>query len=274
MIITVGNHDTFFKNTNEVNSMHELFSDTEWIKVLTEPQEIVFDETKVLLVPWINEANLERSLTAIKETDAKVLMGHLELKGFIMQRGQRAEHGFDSEIFAKFDLVCSGHYHHKSEQENIHYIGAPYEMTFSDVNDPRGFHVWSPTDNSLEFVQNPYKMFHRLYYDDKEKELGSILKRLTDKYTGTYVKVIVQNRTNPYYFEKFLEKLFSLNPADIKIEEDFSLTEMDEEIVVDMAEDTLTILSKYVEGLEIDADKMKIKEELRILYIEESNMER
>jgi DNA repair exonuclease SbcCD nuclease subunit len=274
VIVTVGNHDTFFKNTNEVNSMQELFSDMENIMVLTEPEEVLFDETKVLLMPWMNTANMEQSLAAIKNTDAKILMGHLELKGFIMQRGQKAEHGLDPEIFNKFNLVCSGHYHHKSDEGNIHYLGAPYEMTFADVNDPRGFHVWEPGKDNVEFIQNPYRMFHKLFYDDKNKELGTLLKRLTEKYSGTYVKVIVANRTNPYYFEKYLEKLFSLNPADVKIEEDLSLNESDTEVVVDMAEDTLTILNKYVDGLEIDSDKAKIKEELRLLYVEASHMDR
>lgn len=274
MIVTVGNHDTFFKNTNEVNSLHELFSEVEDITIFSDPEEVMFDETKVLLLPWMNESNTEKSLDLINHTDASVVMGHLEIAGFTMQRGQKSEHGFRKELFEKFELVCTGHFHHKSSDGNIHYLGAPYEMTFADVNDPRGFHVWVPGESSLEFVQNPFKMFHRLYYDDREKELGALLKRLTEKYTGTYVKVYVQNKTDPYKFDKFLEKLFSLNPADVKIEEDFSLDGKDDEISVDMAEDTLTILSKYVDGLDIDTNKDMLKEELRLLYVEASNMER
>ena len=274
MIVTVGNHDTFFKNTNEINSLQELFSDSEEVLILTEAEEIQFDDTKVLFVPWMNESNWEKSLNAINETEASIVMGHLEIAGFTMQRGQKAEHGLDKEVFSRFDKVCSGHFHHKSSDGNIHYLGAPYEMTFADVNDPRGFHIWTPETNEIEFVQNPYRMFHRLYYDDGGKELGALLRKLTDKFTGTYVKLIVHNKTDPYKFDKFLEKLFSLNPADVKIEEDFTLDGKDDEITVDMAEDTLTILSKYVDGLDIDTNKDKLKEELRLLYIEASNMER
>jgi DNA repair exonuclease SbcCD nuclease subunit len=274
MIVTVGNHDTFFKNTNEVNSMQELFSETGEIVILTEPEEVMFDNTKVLLVPWINEANQDRSLEVIKSSDALAVMGHLEIAGFTMTRGQKSEHGWDKDLFTRFDLVCSGHYHHKSSDGKIHYLGAPYEMTFADTNDPRGFHIWDTKENTVEFKQNPYKMFHRIYYDDKDKELGTLLRKLTDKYTGTYVKVIVHTKTDPYKFDKYLEKLFSLNPADVKIEEDLSLEGRDDEIHVDMAEDTLTILGKYVDGLDLETDKEKLKAELRLLYIEASNMER
>lgn len=273
MLVTVGNHDTFFKNTNEVNSLQELFSDSDVITVFTEPEEVLFDSTKVLLIPWINESNMEKTLQVISETDSTVAMGHLEISGFKVMGNQRFEGGLDRSLFSKFDLVCSGHFHHKSSEGNIHYLGTPYEMTFADINDPKGFHVWYPEKNEIEFIQNPLKMFHRLYYDDKEKELGTILKRLTDKYSGTYVKVIVKSKTDPYKFEKFLEKLFSLNPADVKIEEEISLNE-GEDCDVDVAEDTLTILNRYVDGLDIDANKEILKKELHSLYIEASNMER
>jgi DNA repair exonuclease SbcCD nuclease subunit len=273
LVCTVGNHDTFFKNTNEVNSMQELFSGMDHIVILTETEEVMIDDTKVLLVPWINENNYERSIEAIKNSDAKFCMGHLELKGFLMQRGQRAEAGLGVDIFKKFQRVCSGHYHHKSSEENVYYLGSPYEMTFADVNDPRGFHGWVPATDEMDFLQNPFKMFHRLYYDDKEKTLGALQKKITEKFTGTQIKVIVQNRTNPYYFEQFMDRLFSMNPAEVKIEEDLSLHDGEDEMVVDTAEDTLTILNKYVDTLEIDSDKAKIKEELRTLYIEATNME-
>jgi uncharacterized protein (DUF2344 family) len=117
-------------------------------------------------------------------------------------------------------------------------------------------------------------MFYKIFYDDKDKPLDELLKRIGIKYQGSYVKVIVINRNNPHHFDKFMEKLFSMSPADVKVEDDISLDEGDEEMVVDMAEDTFTILNKYVDSLDIDADKIKIKEELRTLYVEASNMER
>jgi DNA repair exonuclease SbcCD nuclease subunit len=273
MICTVGNHDTYYKNTNEINSMHELFSDTKKIIILTEPEEVMFDKTKVLLLPWINESNQEKSLKMINETDAKIAMGHLEIRGMLMNRGQRCDVGFDSNLFEKFDTVASGHFHHKSTEKNLYYLGSPYEMTFADINDPRGFHVWETDGSELDFYQNPYKMFYKIYYDDKDKTLDSLTKKITSKYRGAYVKVLVQNRQNPMFFDKFLEILFSKNPADVKIEDDMNIGE-DEEMIVDTAENTLKILNKYVDSLEIDSDKAKIKEEIRLLYTEANNMER
>jgi hypothetical protein len=268
----LGNHDVYYKNTNDVNSIKEILGNYSNFIIYNETEEIMIDDTKVLLVPWINDENRETSLKIINETDAKYCFGHLELNGFLMNRGQKSEVGFDAEPFKKFEMVATGHYHHKSDKENIHYLGSPYEMTFADINDPRGFHIWNTNTKELDFHKNPYKMFYKIFYDDKDQPLSSLLKKITDRYQDTYVKVVVHNRTNPEYFDKFMEHLFSMQPADIKIEEDISIDAPD--IIVDMAEDTLTILNKYVDTLEVDIDKDKIKEELRLLHMEAVNMER
>lgn len=275
LICTVGNHDTYYKNTNQINSMHELFSDIPGIIVLTEPEEVMFDKTKVLLVPWINEGNYDHSLNLIKTTSADYLMGHLELKGFLMSRGQRAETGLDATLFERFKFVGSGHYHHKSTENNVWFLGSPYEINFADLNDPRGFHIWKPGRKvNVEFIQNPYRMFYKVYYDDKKYPVDKLLSFISDKYQGTYVKVIVRSKMNPEWFDAFMDRLFSMQPADIKIEDDMTM-EQDEDSVIDMAEDTLTILNKYVDTLEIDFDKKDpIKGEINILYQEALNVER
>jgi DNA repair exonuclease SbcCD nuclease subunit len=272
LICTVGNHDTYYKNTNEINSMHELLH-IDKINIFTEVEEVMFDKTKVLLVPWINEGNYEASIAKIQASDAEILFGHLEIKKFQMNRGQTSETGFDASVFDKFKLVASGHFHHRSDAGNIFYLGAPYELTFADINDPRGFHSWETNSFELDFHKNPYKMFYKVFYNDKDATLPSLLKKISSKFQGCYVKVVVQNRMNPEFFDKFMYKLVSFGPADIKIEDDDKLNG-DEEMVVDMAEDTLTILNKYVDTLEIDSDKDMIKEELRTLYIEAQNAEK
>jgi hypothetical protein len=268
----LGNHDIYHKNTSEVNSVTEILSKYPNIIIYDKTTEVMFDNTKVLLVPWINYSNYDDSIKKIQDTNAEILFGHLEIKGFLMQKGLKSESGFDSDMFKKFKSVASGHFHHKSTEDNINYLGSPYEITFADMNDPRGFHVWETDSFDLDFYQNPYKMFYKIFYDDKDKSLEELLRKITDKYQGAYIKVIVINRNNPNHYEKFMERLFSIGPADVKIEDDLSLS--DEEIVVDTAEDTLTILNKYVDSLEIETDKGKIKEELRILYAEAISMER
>jgi len=270
----LGNHTTYFKNTSKVNAVKELCGMYPNIEIFDTATEVTFDKTKILFVPWINEENYEHSMKMIKTTTAKILMGHLEIKGFLVNRSLRLAEGLEAKIFKKFKGVWSGHLHHKSQEGNISYLGSPYEIKFDDMNDPRGFHTWKSGTMKLEFHENPYRMFYKIYYDDKEKTLDFLLKKINDKYQGAYIKVIVQNRINPLFFDKFIEKLFNMNPADVKIDDDLQLSEEDANMKVDLTEDTLTILNKYVDNLEIDSNKDKIKEEIKILYTEAQGMDR
>ena len=269
-----GNHDTYFKNTNEVNSVDLLLSEYAGsMNIIDGPSEIWVGPHKICMMPWICADNYEDSMTMLKDTDAKYCMGHFEIAGFAMYRGMPSEGGLDRKIFSKFSHTFSGHYHHKSSNDDIHYLGNPYELTWQDYNDPRGFHLFDLDTQQLEFIENPNKMFHRIMYDDKEQTIKEIDNMDLKPYTNTYVKVVVINKTNPYLFDKFMNNLYNVNPADITIAEDFSELEEGEELI-DQAEDTLTILNKYVDGIteeSINNDKLKIL--LKELYVEALNTE-
>jgi DNA repair exonuclease SbcCD nuclease subunit len=265
-----GNHDTYFKNTNEVNSPDLLLAEYNNIEVIDEPKTINVNGFEVCMLPWICPENYQQSLDEIKNTTSTLCMGHLEIAGFAMYRGMESHEGFSAETFNKFDLVFSGHYHHRSNNSNIHYLGNPYELTWQDYNDPRGFHLFDFTTRQLDFIENPYRMFERLEYTDKEVEpidLDSI--ELKEK----YVKLVVLEKTDFYKFDKFIQKLYNKGCHEIKIVEDFSEFqegEINEEINL---EDTVSVLSNYIESIETDVDKEKVKSYMRGLYTEAINIE-
>ena len=177
------------------------------------------------------------------------------------------------EIFKKFDMVFSGHYHHKSSRENIHYHGNPYELTWQDYDDPRGFHIFDLKTHDLQFLKNPYKMFHKIIYDDKQNDIQVIQEQDLKIFSSVYVKVVVVNKTNPYLFDMYINKLYQVNPIDITIAEEFTEIEDISEEDIDQAEDTITILSKYVDNLTTDLDKAKLKSLFREVYVEALNEE-
>jgi hypothetical protein len=211
----------------------------------------------------------------IEETSADICMGHLEIAGFAMNRGIPNFEGLDRDIFKRFDMVFSGHFHHRSNSDNISYLGNPYELTWQDYNDPRGFHLFDLCTRNLEFIENPNVMFHRIVYDDKEQSITEITSKNLDKYTNTYVKVVVVNKTNPYLFDKFMSNLYNVNPVDITIAEDIiDLTEGLDDDIVNQAEDTITIINKYVDSIkEEHIDNNRLKTVLRELYVEALNTE-
>ena len=267
----VGNHDTFFKNTNDVNSPRLLLKDYEF-NVIDTPSELVFDDgSKIFMMPWICTDNYNQSMEAIKTTDAQVLFGHFEIAGFQMYKGHENDEGFDPKIFEKFDTVCSGHFHHRSSNGNINYLGNPYELTWADFEDPRGFHIFDTSERSLDFIQNPFTIFSKIYYDDEKVDPSTVD---VSQYANQHVKLIVVNKKDYYKFDQFIERLYKVNPLELKIIEDLSEFEADAmgNQEVDL-EDTVTLLSQYVDSLDTEADKTRIKILMKTLYVEAQNYE-
>jgi DNA repair exonuclease SbcCD nuclease subunit len=265
-----GNHDTYYKNTNEVNSPDLLLVEYGNIDVISKPETIVIDGTSICMLPWICPENYQESLDHIKNTKAEVCMGHLEIAGFAMYRGMESHDGLAKETFEKFDLVFSGHYHHRSSNQHIHYLGNPYELTWQDYNDPRGFHLFDLSTRELEFICNPYRMFERIEYNDKDQEPVDLdALELEQK----YVKLVVVNKNDFYKFDKFIQKLYNKGCHEIKIIEDmseFQDGEIGEELNL---EDTVSVLTHYIDSIETDVDKEQIKTYMRTLYTEAVNIE-
>ena len=260
--IIIGNHDTYFKNTNDINSMNELidFNHEYAPKVYSDPVTLNFDGRDICFMPWINSGNYTDCRSHIKDTKAKTLFGHLEIAGFEMSRGIKCEDGFDIYMFKKFDLVCSGHFHHKSNNGNIHYLGSPYETTWIDYNDPRGFHIYDTDTNEIEFIQNPYRMFHKIYYDEDRLDQINY-----STYNQKYVKVIVKNKTKQHLLDNLIDELYNNDVVDVSVVDDtYEFEGMDE---TQSIEDTMSLLSGYIDDYNLDLDKNRLKGLIQDLYI-------
>ena len=128
-------------------------------------------------------------MDTLKLTEATICMGHFEIEGFQMYRGAPSHDGLEPKMFDKFDMVFSGHYHHKSSRKNIHYLGNPYELTWQDYDDPRGCHIFDLKTHELEFIQNPNRMFIKIVYDDKLESVIEIEEFYS--YNKAWIKSVV-----------------------------------------------------------------------------------
>lgn len=274
--IIIGNHDSSYRNTLEVNSPRLLVSHYKNTTIYEEATELCLDKTNVVFCPWICDSNREQALKLIDSTKARFLFGHLELKGFEMHRGLIAEHGMDKALFSKFDKTFSGHFHKKSNQGNVYYLGSPYEMTWIDYGDKKGFHLFDTDSGRLEFIENPYNLFHRITYDDtnlRDADIAAI-KRNPDLYTDKYLKLVVVKKKNPYMFDKFVTQVNEMKPANLVILEEKQMTVDDEEMQNLQVDDTPTILKKYVEALEDKSvDKKKLISLFSSLYQEANELD-
>ena len=264
----IGNHTAYYKNTNDLSGVGLFLREYDNVKIYSEAEEVTLDKTKFLFVPWINSENQNKTFELIEESDSPCVMGHLELNGFMATRGHYMEHGMDANIFDKFDRVFTGHYHMRSNQGNVFYLGNPYEMYWNDVNDrERGFHLFD-TDTLVHTpVNNPYQIFHNLYYEDTPHQMLDIT-----KYNQKILKVIVRKKSDPKQFEKYIDKLYSSNLAELKIVENFDFTE-GEEFEAEESEDTISLLNRYIQESEVDLDKSIVTEILQDVYREACEVE-
>ena len=259
----VGNHTAYYKNTNEVNAIDLLLREYPNITCYSDTTEVKFGRLKTLMVPWICKENEEETLKRIKTSKAKVVFGHLELNGFTATRGHIMMNGYDTDIFDKFAKVFSAHSHTRSNNGKIYYLGNPYEMFANDTGDSRGFHIFNTETLETEEIHNPYRMFFNVYYEDDNAQTFD-----ARQYTDKIVKLFVKKKTYPKKFEKFVDKLYAANIAELRIVENFNdiIDTVDDTDIE--SEDTISLLNRYVEETETTLNKSQIQGLIQEIYRE------
>ena len=272
MDIICGNHDVYYKSTNDLCSLKELLGYyTSNVNIIMEPKVLDYAGLKVAALPWINNENYSRSVKFISKCDAPILIGHLELNGFEMMKGITNTHGMEAELFKRFEMVLSGHFHTKSQQGNITYLGSQMEFTWADAHDPKYFHVLDTETRELTPVLNPITIFTKVYYNDEKNDYSSYDFTTLEK---RFVKVVVSKKTDPFMFDRFIDGVQNAGIYELKIAESFDEfmgdSVEDEKISL---EDTSSLLDTYVEAIETDLDKDRLKSNLHELYVEAQNLE-
>lgn len=267
----VGNHDAFFTNSIDVNSPDLLLKDFRNVSLVQNPVKVIVDSTTIDIVPWICRDNQEAITKFINQSSSEYLFGHFEIEGFAMYKGVEAQHGLSRELFKKYTKVFSGHYHTRSDDGNIMYIGTPCEMTWNDYDDPRGIHIFDSDTGETEFFPCPFTLFDKIIYNE---DLIDFKKTPNVDIKDKYIQLIVEKRTDFKKYDKFVAALHELGAHDIKIIEDFSQFN-DVEVTVDTvtANDTPSLLRQYVDETDTDLDKDRLKRELHLLYVEAQAVE-
>jgi hypothetical protein len=272
MNIIPGNHDVYHKNTNDLCALKELLGYyTNNVKIHMDPVEIDYDGLSVALIPWITSENQQKVKDFISTTSAPILGAHLELQGFEVSRGiMHQHHGFLApKALSKFDQVLSGHFHIASEQGNIRYLGSQVEFTWNDHNDKKYFHVLDTETRVIEKVLNPIRMFEIIYYDD---EVTDYTTHSVVSYKNKFIKVFVKNKTDPFLFDVFIDKITDIGVHDLKISEIF-VSDIENTTIASNITDTGDLLNSYIDALDTQLDKERVKNIVHKLYTNAQSLE-
>ena len=277
LITLLGNHDIAHKESLSVSSSELFLSKLKNITIIKEPTVLVKGGISIDIIPWICKENYDSCISFVKNSNSELCIGHFEFSGFKMHKtGISSEHGLSAKLFSTYEKVLSGHFHHRSKKGNVEYIGTPYEMTWSDYDDQKGFHIFDTKTRGMEFIPNPHSIYLKEEYDDSlnsDVTNSSYLKEeYLNKFKDKYVKIQVKNKSNPYLFDLFLDKVYAQNTIDVTIIEE--IVEFENEDSVDEADDTLTITYNYIDSInQEDLDKSKLKTIMSNLYSDAMEIE-
>lgn len=190
----IGNHDTYYKNTNELSGIKQYESLFNNINIISKPSSITIDNTEFICIPWIcseNKDEISEYIENIRNTNNerkfRIICGHFELAGFNINKKFISKDGnFKTSEFEAFDHVFSGHFHTPSEQKNIQYIGSPYWLTWNDYGDKKKIILLDANDplNTIKNIYTKVSLFHKIVYQPGENIEYNFP-------YGSYVKVIV-----------------------------------------------------------------------------------
>lgn len=235
--INVGNHDMYYKTTRAYTIMHVLANSYPNIHLHDEKTLIEVDGQKVQMQPWLlKDENL------VVDKDAVMVYGHFEMKDFYMSRTYKSTHGLDPETLPKDIPIHSAHYHGKQKKGNIFYLGTPYQLSWSDYGEEKGFYVYEGDWENPTFIEN--KQFKHLKVDfdvdTKEMVVNGFKEPLQLKYRKNMDLSMFENNKIKVYAKKELAiiKTFIELLNDVAYKVDLEIIKETEEL------DTETIIEK------------------------------
>ena len=265
-IMLIGNHDVYYKNTNDVNSVSILERDYENIRVVNGFEDITIGNYTFGMMSWINNQNYEQAKEFIKTSKADIVCGHFEAVGFEILPGVKTEHGIDPKMFSHFEQVWSGHFHIPSKVGNFEYIGNPFDLNWSDYKQRKSVMLFDENTGARQFVTNPCRLFASLSYTDDIDILTFDFGPYQNKFVRLNIESlqIKDNSKLSLFIDKMQQVAYNLDVSEtgkLEFSDVVSDTETDAEI------DTLSKIVSVVSSMELAGlDKSKLTARFKQLY--------
>tara|TARA_R110000822_G_scaffold145230_2_gene284067 strand:- start:781 stop:1833 length:1053 start_codon:yes stop_codon:yes gene_type:complete len=262
--IIVGNHDAYYKNRSDVNSL-SIFSGWSNIHIIDETEVFNIFGKRLVFCPW--GADVEQ----VPVCD--YLFGHLEINGFSLTKMKVCTNGTDSfSILDKAKMTISGHFHLREDRKykdgRILYVGSPYEMDWGDCGTgSRGFHYLDIPSGDYEFIENKRSPKHKKIRMSEITSAGKITQAIIDEFKGNFVSFIVDHEIKDMHkFNEFLDSLVQYGARSIKpyfeLESRVSLGESEYNFT---AVNVKSSIDEFIKMSDFD-DKESILEEMYGLY--------
>lgn len=262
MITLLGNHDLYYRNRLDLNTSSLLLRSFKNIRIIDKPTDV----GDFFVVPWLNHENIDEFAESLVKTEKSICLGHFEINGFPMHNsGHLCNSQITPKFFSKFQDVYSGHFHHSSKIGNISYIGSPYDMSWGESDQKKGFVVMNKDDFSTQFIENPILNHLVIKYNDVIDAVDGIDFSI---YQRKIVRVLIDGDFKKLQLDMLINRLYENNvhKVDVIIKstdnmDDIEIT--DEEIQTD---DTGSISTRFIKEIETELDQDKLSNLFTEIY--------
>ena len=251
IIMLVGNHDAYYKDRSDVNSLSILKGWDNITIVSNLHQEILYGK-KITFCPWGTK------VADIPKSD--LIFGHFEIQTFKQNSFKICSDGITTkDILQKSPLTISGHFHLREERiyddGTILYLGNPYQMDFGDADSTKGYYILDIPTSTYEFTENVLSPKHEKIKLSELIEEGDLTADVKSRFKNNFVKFIIDMNISPNDVDALLRKLTSLNPHNVNVDYaiNFNKYQIDENNRTDFTGiDIRTAISEFVSLLEIE----------------------
>jgi DNA repair exonuclease SbcCD nuclease subunit len=256
MFLIVGNHDIYYKDKLEVNSLN-IFNEFKNITVIKEATELYCKKTdkSIYLFPWNTFSN--------EYGKCDLMLGHFNFQGAKMV-GTVNKSGETIETLLKVaPQIFSGHFHlrntyTRNDGEQLITVGNPVEHTWGDYQNSKGVYIYDLNEMNHEFVENTISPTHQRIYFSKFKQKLEDLKNVK----GNFVEFVVDEKATLEVIMKITKAINKRMPiVNCKVDYVFNKTKLSlQEMKFDENSDILN-MTKYEYMIQyINENEKEIKE--------------
>lgn len=262
--IILGNHDCFHKSTVDVNSVNEIFSEYPEIEIVDTPRHV---RDIGVMCPWITEENRDEVMNILDLYHGKGhnLFGHFEIDGYDIGAGQTYISGVDKHTMMGYENPLSGHFHNHSEW----YVGCPYQLTWADFMEEKGFVVVDTDTKKWEFVKNRHKLYTKIHYDDSKHDYLQEFE--PSDVENKIIRIVIEECNDDLTFFAFIDMIEKSAAIEVDIV-DPRISIVAEDTTDNFDATTLELIGDYVDALGGEFDRDGVKAFLKRLYLEAENL--
>lgn len=223
LITIAGNHDMYFKHRADVNSL-SIFKNRKNITIIdNKPISFKQFNRTLTLCPWNTNIN------EIPESD--IIFGHFEIESFSMNPYKICEEGIKvKDLLLKSSLILSGHFHtrHSKQYGNgvITYVGNPFQMDFSDINNEKGYHIIDLETLECSFIKNKISPEYKKISLSELVDAGDLTNDIKQIFNKNIVKLKIDKNISQEDIDLLLRKLHLLTPHELTVDYDINFNRL------------------------------------------------